>query len=55
MCFLKVFLDDLLGMPLDWEVDFYIDLKLGTGPIFDPLYLMSPAKLRERYTTCKSY
>lgn len=45
--FLQMFLDNLLSMPLDREVDFCIDLKLGTRPIFIPIYHMAPTVLRE--------
>jgi hypothetical protein len=31
--FPDVFPDDLLGMPLDWDVDFTIELQLGMTPI----------------------
>lgn len=31
--FNDIFLEDLLGLPLDREIDFSIDLVLGVGPI----------------------
>lgn len=40
--FLDVFLDDILGLPLKWEIDFPIDLVSGTAPISLPLYRASP-------------
>ena len=45
--FLDVFPADLLGMPPDREMDFCIDLELGTRPISIPPYRMAPAELRE--------
>ena len=38
---------DLPGMPTDRDIDFYIDLELGTVPISIPPYKMAPAELRE--------
>ena len=45
--FLDMFLADLPGMPPDRDIDFYIDLELGTHPISIPPYRMTPAELRE--------
>lgn len=45
--FLKVFLNDLPGIPLDREIDFGIDLILDTHPISIPLYRMALDKLKE--------
>ena len=45
--FLDVFHADLPGMPPDRDIDFCIDLELGTRPISIPLYKMAPAELRE--------
>ena len=45
--FPDVFPDDILGLPLDKEVEFTIDLIPGTEPISIPPYRMSPAELRE--------
>ena len=45
--FPAVFLDDISGLPLDREVEFTIDLILGTDPISIPPYRMAPAELRE--------
>ena len=36
-----VFPEELLGMPLDHDVEFIIDLLLGTGPIAKRPYRMS--------------
>ncbi|XP_070010970.1 uncharacterized protein [Nicotiana sylvestris] len=44
---LEVFLVDLLGMPPDRDIDFYIDLAPGTQPISIPPYRMAPAELKE--------
>ncbi|WMV18762.1 hypothetical protein MTR67_012147 [Solanum verrucosum] len=45
--FREVFPTDLPGMPPDRDIDFCIDLKLGTRPISIPLYHMAPVELRE--------
>ena len=45
--FPKVFSDDIAGLPPEREVDFTIDLILGTEPISIPPYRMAPAELRE--------
>ena len=45
--FPDVFPDDILGLPLDREVEFIIDLIPGTEPISIPPYRMAPAELRE--------
>ncbi|WMV57246.1 hypothetical protein MTR67_050631, partial [Solanum verrucosum] len=45
--FREVFPNDLSGMPPDRDIDFCIDLELGTRPISIPLYRMAPAELRE--------
>ena len=45
--FPDVFPDDISGLPPDREVEFTIDLILGTEPISIPPYRMSPAELRE--------
>ena len=39
--------DDILGLPPMREVEFYIELQLGTVPISRAPYRMGPAKLRE--------
>ncbi|XP_070020278.1 uncharacterized protein [Nicotiana sylvestris] len=42
-----IFLDELLGIPPEREIDFGIDLLPGTQPISIPLYRMAPAELKE--------
>lgn len=44
--FLKVFFDDLHGMSLDRDINFFIDFKLGTHPIFVSSYRMALVELR---------
>ena len=48
--FLDVFPDDLPGLPLEREIDFPIDLVLGTTPISLPPYRMEPSELKELKT-----
>ena len=45
--FVDVFPEDLPSLPLVKEVDFGIELELGTAPISKAPYRMAPAKLRE--------
>jgi hypothetical protein len=45
--FPNVFLEELLGMPPDREVEFVIDLLPGTAPISKRLYRMSVEELKE--------
>jgi hypothetical protein len=45
--FPDVFLEELLGMPPDMEVEFVIDLLPGTAPISKRLYMMSVKELKE--------
>ena len=45
--FLDVFPYDLPDVPHDRDIDFAIDLKSGTKPIFIPPYRMGPAELKE--------
>ncbi|WMV58447.1 hypothetical protein MTR67_051832 [Solanum verrucosum] len=45
--FSEVFPNDLPGMPLDRDIDFYIDLEPSTYPISIPPYCMAPTELRE--------
>ncbi|KAH0720291.1 hypothetical protein KY284_005321 [Solanum tuberosum] len=45
--FLKVFPDDLLGVPLEKKIDFCIDIFPNTRPISIPPYRMAPAELKE--------
>ena len=42
--------DDLPGLPPEREIDFPIDLVLGTAPISLPPYRMAPAELKELKT-----
>jgi hypothetical protein len=45
--FINVFPDDLLGLPPNREIEFCIDLVLGTEPISMTPYRMAPTELRE--------
>jgi hypothetical protein len=45
--FMDVFLEELPGMPLEREVEFYIDLIPGTTPIAKRPYRMAPTELAE--------
>ena len=45
--FPDVFAEDLLGIPLDREIDFKIELALGTEPISKAPYRMAPLELKE--------
>ena len=45
--FPDVFLEELLGMPPDREVEFVIDLLPETAPISKRLYRMSSKELKE--------
>jgi hypothetical protein len=45
--FMDVFLEELLGMPPEREVEFYIDLIPGTTPIAKRPYRMAPTELAE--------
>jgi hypothetical protein len=42
-----VFPDELLGMPPDRDIEFAIELQLGTAPIYKRPYRMPPAELAE--------
>ncbi|XP_070055774.1 uncharacterized protein [Nicotiana tomentosiformis] len=46
--FLDVFPADISGMPPDRDIDFDIDLLLGTHPISIPLYRMVPTELKDQ-------
>jgi hypothetical protein len=48
--FLDVFPDDLLGLPLDRDVEFQIELILGIAPIFKRPYRIPPNELAELKT-----
>ncbi|WMV19136.1 hypothetical protein MTR67_012521 [Solanum verrucosum] len=43
----EVFLDNLLGLPLQREIDFGIDILPDPHPISIPLYRMAPAELKD--------
>jgi hypothetical protein len=45
--FLNVFPEELLGMPLDWDIEFVIELKPGTTPIYKTPYKMASLELAE--------
>ena len=45
--FLDVFLDDLLGLPPDRQVEFSIELAPGTEPVSKQPYRMAPAEMKE--------
>ena len=45
--FPDIFLDDIVGLPPDREMEFTIDLIPRTEPISIPHYMMAPAELRE--------
>jgi hypothetical protein len=45
--FLDVFPDKLPGLPLDRDVEFGIELVLGTAPISRRPYRMPPSELAE--------
>ena len=48
MCeYADVFLDDLLGMPPDRDIEFVIELQSGTAPISKRSYRMPPNELAE--------
>ena len=42
-----VFLDDLPGLPPDRDIEFVIELQLGTAPISKRTYRMPPKELAE--------
>ena len=42
-----VFLEDLLRIPIDREIEFSIDLLTGTSPISKAPYRMAPTELKE--------
>ena len=43
----NVFPEDLLGLPLEREIEFYIDLMPGTAPISKQAYHIAPTELKE--------
>ncbi len=38
---------ELSGMPEDWEIEFFVDLVLGTSPVSKAPYRMAPPELKE--------
>nr|GEY72434.1 hypothetical protein [Tanacetum cinerariifolium] len=46
--FLKVFLDDLSGLPPVWEIEFWIELIPRAMPVAKSLYRLAPSKLETR-------
>jgi hypothetical protein len=45
--FLDVFPEELLGMPPDWDIEFVIECKTGTSPIYNTPYRMATPELAE--------
>ena len=45
--FLDVFPKDLLGIPIDREIEFSIDVLPGASPISKAPYRMAPIELKE--------
>ena len=45
--FPDVFLEELLGLPPEREIEFCIDVVPGANPTSVPSYRMTPAKLKE--------
>ena len=45
--FLDVFPEELLGIPLEREVDLSIEIVPGPVPMFRALYMMDPTELKE--------
>ena len=45
--FIDVFLEELLGIPPDWEISFEIKLLPGSAPVSKALYRMAPVELKE--------
>ena len=48
--FSDMFLKDLLKLPPDQELEFGIELLLGSAPISIPSYKMTPIELKELNT-----
>ncbi|KAL8088253.1 hypothetical protein AgCh_038144 [Apium graveolens] len=48
--FLDVFLDELLGLPLDREIELTIDLAPGTEPVSKAPYRMAPVEIKDLST-----
>ena len=45
--FLDIFPEELPGLPLEREIEFYIDIVPGINPISMPPYRMAPAELKK--------
>ncbi|GJY26779.1 hypothetical protein Tco_0401505 [Tanacetum coccineum] len=45
--FEDVFLEDLLGLPPQWQVEFHIDLVPGATPVAMSPYRLAPSKMQE--------
>ena len=45
--FPEIFPNDLLGIPPEWEINFYINFLPDTNPILIPPYRMDLAELKE--------
>jgi hypothetical protein len=45
--FPDVFPEEFPGMPLDWDIEFVIELKTGTTPIYKTPYRMATLELAE--------
>ncbi|KAH0661820.1 hypothetical protein KY284_026751 [Solanum tuberosum] len=52
---LDVFLDELPGIPLEWEIDFAIDILPSTQPIFIPPYRMAHVELKKLKDQLKDF
>ena len=48
--YLTVFPEDLPGLPLEWEIEFTIELIPGTVPVSKAPYRLAPAELKELKT-----
>jgi hypothetical protein len=45
--FLDIFPEELPGMPPDWDIEFVIELKTGTTPVYKTPYSMATTELAE--------
>ncbi|GKF58214.1 hypothetical protein Tco_0171751, partial [Tanacetum coccineum] len=45
--FVKVFLDDLKGLPPQRQVEFHIELILGATPVVKSPYRLAPSEMQE--------
>ena len=45
--FSEIFSTDFPDLPPDSDIDYFIDVDLGTQPIFVPPYRITPAELKE--------